>query len=89
MVWVPKVREEVLMVADTDTEVPAKVPVIAVPVPLVPTASTKYSAAEMVVAAEVLTVAFRFTEAAPLVGFGLTLTPLVTGPGGRTVSVMS
>ncbi len=77
------------MVADTGTEVPAKVPVIGVPVPLGPTASTKYSAAEIVVAAEVLTVPLRFTEAAPLVGFGLTLTPLVTGPGGSTVKVMS
>ncbi len=87
--WVPKVRVEVLSVADTGTVVPPKVPVIGVPEPFAPTASTKYSAAAIVVAAEVLTVAFRFTEAAPFVGFGLTTRPLVTGPGGKTVKVMS
>ena len=87
MVWAPKVRLEVLIVADTGTLALPKVPVIAVPAPLDPMVSTKYSAAVIVLPVE-LTVAERLTVAAPLVGFGVAVTALTEG-GATTFMVMS
>jgi hypothetical protein len=88
MVWLLNVSEEVLMVADTGAVALPKVPVIGVPAPLAPSESTKYSAAAIVVLPEVLTVAFRLTEVAPLVGFGVAVRPETTG-GAITLRVMS
>ena len=78
-------RPETLTVALTASVAELKVPsvaVIAVPVPLAPEASTKYSAAAMLelpVAAS-LTDAFNVTEAAPTVGLGVAVILLATGP---------
>ena len=78
-------RPETLTVALTASVAELKVPsvaVIAVPVPLAPLASTKYSAPAMlelpVVAS--LTEAFNVTDVAPTVGLGVPVTPLATGP---------
>ncbi len=87
MVWPPKVSAEVLIVADTGTLAVPKVPVIAVPAPLEPTASMKYSAA-VIVLPEELTVAERLTVAAPLVGLGVAVIALTAG-GATTFMVMS
>jgi hypothetical protein len=100
MVWLLIAKLETLTVALTLSVAELKFPseaVMAIPEPLAPGTSMKYSAVVMleppVVAS--LTEAVKVTDVTPAVGLGVTLTLVVKGPvvsvggGAETVIVMS
>ena len=60
--------------------------VIAVPVPFVPTASMKYSAAVMLLLPEVTSLTLAVTVGAVLVGLGVATTLVVVGPPASPAS---